>query len=463
MVLISDGRVEDAETVAVEGVNFQLINVAINDDNVGIVSLAASRQYERPEQLNIVATLQNFGSQPATLGVELIIAGDHMGIQTVDLEPGIPPVDAMDFDPLRAIATVTFPESGREALEFAGSGVIEVVIDHVDALPIDNRAAAVIPPPQDMSILVVTPGNADLMWKVGGMPLDVTRMTPEEYENATDDLLLEAGRLKYDVVIFDACTTARLPTGNYLFISAVPQVEGFELGELREFDSVFDWDESHPVMRYADPVNVDMLTTHELVLPGHARVLVDGIKGPLVAAVNHQGNRYVITGFSLLSQDRSHFNTTWATKDTFLIFLLNTFDYLAGRLEVDIQALLRPGDVLPIAVPEDCKKIDIVRPDGEDDHVVPGSLTTAYYGRTDLVGVYRATPTADGSSTYAVNLFSRNESFIRPNTEFVIGGTAVTSQQRVETVNVPVWPWLLTLALAVLFLEWAVYSRRILV
>ncbi len=47
--------------------------------------------------------------------------------------------------------------------------------------------------------------------------------------------------------------------------------------------------------------------------------------------------------------------------------------------------------------------------------------------------------------------------------DFAIGGEAVQSKSSTRMANVPLWPWFLLVALAFLFLEWAVYSKRIFV
>ncbi len=108
-------------------------------------------------------------------------------------------------------------------------------------------------------------------------------------------------------------------------------------------------------------------------------------------------------------------------------------------------------------------EVTVTRPDDTTEAAIVGSSRTAHYGRTDLVGVYSASPTVGGSTFYAVNLFSPNESRIQPNADFTIGGEAVQSKSATRMANVPLWPWFLLAALGFLFLEWAVYSKRIFV
>ena len=154
-VLFSDGRIEDAGELMLQRMILQIVrDIAVNNDNVGIVTLAASRYYERPELLTVFSTVQNFGPGEVSLDVELFIAGEHRDIQSITLAPGIAPLDAEDYDATKALRDVAFDE-----VEFFDSGVIEVRLSRKDDLPTDNQAFAIIEPPRNVKVLLVTPGN----------------------------------------------------------------------------------------------------------------------------------------------------------------------------------------------------------------------------------------------------------------------------------------------------------------
>jgi Mg-chelatase subunit ChlD len=465
VVLLSDGRVHDADKVAVENMSIDLIALGAASDNVGIVSMQASREYERPELLNVVAVVQNFGPQPVTLDVELFIAGDHRDVQTVELGPGQAPpegAEAPEFDASAAVRGVSFPAGENEELVFEGSGVIEVVLRRSDALPADNRSVAVVPPPREVAVLLVSGGNILLRHLLSTLPIQLTVMTPQAYEDAPEAQLSEGGRSRFDAVVFDDCSTARLPLGGYFFFGGLPQLEGFQRGEDRQPDVIFDWDDRHAVLRYVSPYDVYINGWHGMELPSNAVTLMQAGGGPALAAVNHQGNRFLISSFGLLDSSRAP-NTNWPFRHHFLIFMDNAVQYLSGRLEIGIDMPLRPGDALPLRVPQGTARVQITRPDGSLDSVMVGDLTTAQYGRTDEVGVYTAQPTEDGTTSFAVNLFSPQESQILPNDRLTVGGAVVEGRAAVRVVNVPLWPLLLLTALAALLLEWAVYSRRVMV
>ena len=68
-----------------------MVKIGQRSDNVGIVTMNAMRNYERPEFLQVFASIRNFSDQPMTVDATLYFDGEHMDVQTVDLAPGIAP------------------------------------------------------------------------------------------------------------------------------------------------------------------------------------------------------------------------------------------------------------------------------------------------------------------------------------------------------------------------------------
>ena len=84
-----------------------------------------------------------------------------------------------------------------------------------DALPCDDVAQVVLPPPKLLSVLVVTDGNYYLERGINSLGLkNPVTMLPTQYEqkHPTD----------YDVIVFDRYSPAQLPaTGNFMYFGAV--------------------------------------------------------------------------------------------------------------------------------------------------------------------------------------------------------------------------------------------------
>ena len=111
--------------------------------------------------------------------MELFIAGEPRDIQSVTLAPGIAPPEAQDYDVTKATRDVAFDE-----VEFFDSGLIEVRLSRKDGLPTDNQAFAIIEPPRNVKVLLVTPGNVHFREALSEGPFQLTVMSPEDYENA---------------------------------------------------------------------------------------------------------------------------------------------------------------------------------------------------------------------------------------------------------------------------------------
>ena len=130
-------------------------------------------------------------------------------------------------------------------------------------------------------------------------------MTPDAYEQADDEELTEGGRSRFDVVILDGHSTQRLPAGAYFFFGAAPLLDGFGIGEIGNPDPeypdwVFNWDDGHPIMRYVNPLNVEIWRWRRLELPDNAVSLMDAHGGTVLAEVSHKQNRFLICAFGLL-------------------------------------------------------------------------------------------------------------------------------------------------------------------
>jgi len=85
-------------------------------------------------------------------------------------------------------------------------------------------------------------------------------MTPREYEQADAGQLSDGERSLFDVVMMDSHSTARLPQGNYFFWGGVPHIEGVGAGRMIDDQVIFNWDDTHPILRH---VAVETLFVYE--------------------------------------------------------------------------------------------------------------------------------------------------------------------------------------------------------
>lgn len=483
-VLFTDGRIEDASDLTMQRLDadkVEVVSIGRRVDNVGIMAMAARRNYERPEALEVFATVRNFGPKAVAFDAVLRIR-DELGVsqfadtQSVRLEPGISaqadagepaalPSTATDgsAEPaVGSVASIAFDE-----LVFEGGGVVEISLALDDALEADNKAWTVVRPPRRVRVLLVSQGNLFLQRVLPTLPLEVTMMSPVEYENAEEDALADGDRSVYDLVILDRHSTDRLPQGSYFFWGAVPLIDGVSMGERTSEADIFNWDESHPILRHVAVETIRVWDSYDLTVPSDTALLMEGESSPVMAYFSREARDYLICAFPIVIEDEATnqtlLNTTWATKAHFPVFMYNAVQFLTGSISAGGRIGVRPGEPASLPVRPNVRTVGIARPDGTRDAVATAGAATAHYARTRLVGIYRADGTPPGEDKFAVNLFNYTESDIRASEAVHIGANRVATSGQLQSVNRPFWPWVLAAILFVLLLEWVIYNKRVFV
>ncbi len=509
--LFTDGRIEDAETVSLQKFDVDSIsvtNVGARTDNVAILSMDARRHYERPEVLEVAATVQNFGPEPVTFDAVLYVGGQNVDVKTIGLEPALTPTPeprasaragAPSFAPrrvgegedsgtitgsirspplLRKDGAPTEPAPGSvgvvvfDEIEFEGGGVVEVVLRLDDALPADDHAWTIIDEPRHIRVLLVTEGNMFLTNVLDTLDLELVAMSPSEYEAADDDQLADGRRSLFDVVVMDRHSTSRLPRGNYFFFGAVPQIDGVQAGGMIDDQVIFNWDDTHPILRHVATETLFVYEWLDLRLPPEAVSIIEGETSPVLSYLTRDASQFVISAFALIVTDElgnPAYNTYWVTTVDFVVFMQNCVRYLAANLATVGRRSVTPGEPVTLPVPGRTREAKVHRPDGETDLVtLPEGEddlgpTTINYARTRRVGTYRIEPGVTGQDVFAVNLFNPSESRVEPVETVRIGAESVEAQAATVEVNEPAWPFLLMALLVILLLEWVVYNRRVFV
>jgi hypothetical protein len=469
--LFTDGRVEDTDEVAVEKFDvgrMRVVNVGKRMDNVAIVSMDARRRYEQPEILEVTALVQNFDAEPRNFDAVLYVDGQTVDVQSVSLASGLPSEGAPDAAsgraPVGSIRTVAF-----DNIEFGGSGTVEVALRIDDALSTDNRAWTIIPPPRRVSVLLVYDANPffnplDATLRV--LPIELKTMTPDQYEAADDKVLTDGRRSAFDVVVFDQHSTDRLSQGSYLFFGGTPQIDGVTAEGIVDDEVIFNWDETHPVLRHVAVEAVEVFQWRRLRLPPEAVSIVDGASSPVLAYLARGPSQYLIGAFGLIVKDKDgdfRYNTYWVHNADFIVFTYNAIQFLASNIATSGTMVARPGQPVTVPVPADADTVVIRRPDGSTDKVAAPSRQTLQYARTRHVGVYEVSPAVPGHGVFAVNLFNPTESRIEPVPALTLGAGEVSTLAASIQVNKPAWPYILIALLAVLVLEWVVYNQRVFV
>lgn len=455
LVLVSDGRIDDLRELTLRSGTLERIQIGAARDNVGITALRTQRNYERPEILSVYLSLRNFGPEAAETDVRLFVDEMLVTARAVQLEAA-PAASSAESQPAAQSSGAATSLSFDLPLDQAA--VITARLRREDALAVDNAAFAVVPPPRRLRVLVVTERNVLLDSVLGGLPLaEYPFVTPADWEANAGQRFDVDGRCPFDVVILDKVQPTRFPAGNYLFIGAIPPLEGFSVGERVENHPLIWWDETHPVLRYAALEYVYVGESFALKTPAQAEVLIEGPKGPVLARYARDGRHCLVLSFAIE-------NSTWWTKQSFGVFMYNAIRYLgAGGAEVE-RGPTRPGETLRIPLPPDATEALLLLPaDGGRVPLKPDASGVAYFGGAERVGIYCVEKGVPGLDRFAVNLEDESESDIAPPEVVKIEGRPVQTIAAIRTSTPEVWRWFVGVVLVLVLLEWWVYNRRVMI
>jgi hypothetical protein len=446
LVLFSDGRIQDLDSVVVASDELIFHRIGESPDNVAVTAMNSRRSYEQPEQVEVFASLANYGTEPVTRDVQLAIDGNVHAVRSV----AIPACQAQAGD-------VPF-KPGQIAVNFSlshsDSGVLEVRQLGADALARDDAAWSILEPPKRLSVLLVTKGNPVLESALQACPLArLDPCTPAGFE-ALDPAVF-AAQQRYDVIVLDNHVPARLPQCRYLVFGPPPN--GIDVNSPRELDNqvVVDWRSQHPVLQYVNLTNLFALKCRKLELPRDAEVLAEFNESPALALVRRQGSTYLLAGFDILQSN-------WPFEPSFVLFCYNAVSFLGAQVSSGSRHELAVGEPISIeSVPAEAA-LTLTRPDFTKVELTPDPSGTVRFPGTHRVGIYTVEAPDQPKRLYAVNLLDAEESRIEPRDQIKFSSVTIAAQdQMVQRANVLLWPLLVLAALVLVCLEWLAYNLRV--
>jgi hypothetical protein len=460
VLLFSDGKASDAAGLTLQG-NLRFVPVGRPESpNLAIVALSARRNYERPNEVHVFARAANYGPEPVSADVRLGIDGKPSRIATVKL----PPQRWQDAAWVAANAGAKKDSPAQDSVEFtvdlAEAAVLSVeLLNTQDALASDDRAYVVVPPARSLNVVLVTDGNYFLEKALATLPLKKpVVLSPSDYlAKLPEDA---------DVVLFDRWMPDRLPqAGTFVYFGCVPpegkvsakrNAAGFELSQQPE---VLDWRREHPILRHVSLAKRQIADSLRLSVPLDAQVLVDGSDGPLMVLHREPRRTHLVVAFDLLSTD-------WPTRPSFPVFLNSAMQFLAYASESNVRESYRPGFSPTLergAIVQVSPGATSISADGPTKVTAPvptsGDVTLP---PLDQVGVYTTTPPVPPYDKIAINLLDENESNIMPATR-TPGSAGQPVLAGAGQARLDLWWWIVALAaLPLLYLEWWIYTRRVL-
>lgn len=452
LVLFSDGKIRDLDDVVTGPDELKFHRVGESSENVAVVAMQARRSYEQPEEVAVFAGLANYGGSPVDCQVQLSVDGSVRSVRPVRLPAWHGSRDKSGRAG-KVSVSFSFPQPGSATVE------VRLLVD--DALPADNAAWAILPPPKKLSVLLVSAGSPALAAALGSCSLaGLDEVTPEQFEKMDRSAL--ALKKRYDVIVLDGHAEAKvesLPRGQYLVFGPPPQGIGVRARRVKAAQVIVDWHRRHPVLQHVNLGSLFLSAYQRMVLPRDGRALAEFSDGPAVAILRRGGSVFLLVGFDVME-------TNWPFEPGLVMFCYNATRHLGMELVQTQQASLPVGSALAVRAPAgDVSEVHLTGPDGLDVKLTRDSAGTFRYPKAARAGVYTvaagSAETANITRRFAVNFLDPAESDIYPETGLVLSGREVQAETAPPRSNRELWPVLAAIALALVCLEWFIYNSKV--
>jgi hypothetical protein len=469
--IISDGRVlGGGQPMSLAGAQLRYIPIgggsggmagAADPDNLGIISFSARRDFDKPEIVQVFARVANFAASPVQANLALMLDGNVTRVQPITLKAAPPRTDS--DTPAKSTGHET---SVQFDFVLPGSALVELSHDYDDQLVSDNAVRLTLAPARRLRVLLVTLGNAFITKGIESAGVrQLAFMTPEKFEKQ-DPVSLKRGGWDaagasglagegFDVIVFDGYNPTTTPMVDSLYIASAPPIDGIQRVPSREDEPasqrVLTWERNHPLLRYVTLDDVILSEPGRLIVSHQATVLATGQSGPIMAEIVQDGVRHVVASFDVLKSN-------WPIKISFPVFLGNTVQTLGlGGLANDAGIAYRTGEIA--SIPADTgDELTYTGPATMSVRRTQGAAVLPPFNR---VGLYTADATVDPPfDRLGVNLLSLDESDIRTAGVLNVSTVAGDTIAQASTIRREVWRWFVWGALAVMLIEWLVYTRR---
>ena len=335
-----------------------------------------------------------------------------------------------------------------------GTAAIEARLsDHEnDYLPLDDVAYAVHEGGVTNRTLLVTAGNLFLEQVFSVLPgVEAFKTTPDS------DLMQE----EFDLYVFDGVALPDpLPQADMLIINPpAGETAASSAGDLLNVTGIFSNTVAirladSPLLQFVDWQDVHVRQAKNVDAPW-ARTLVEAEGGPLILTGEQNGQRIAVFTFDLRDSDLP-------LQIAFPVLMANITSWLTPGRAFDAPTGLRPGDPVSISPASATTAVLVEKPDGTVWTAEVGE-DAIIFPETNQLGLYHVSLRDDegtrATGSFAVNLFSPMESAIAPAASLDIGQVTAETEHEGDVGQRELWPWLLTVGLIILAVEWWVYHR----
>ena len=425
--ILSDGRIADLDKVGTRAIDVTFLQIGETRDNAGIVAFSDREPPGGTGPRQAFALIHNDGTEPLETTLSLYFNDDLLAVEQIHVSAG------EDAEAIFAHGDL-------------GEGILRAELDYEDRLAVDNTAWLALRPAAFVKTLIVAaPDSVDAYYLKRALMLEsraeLSAVAPADYVD-TDE---------FDLIIFDQFAPQTLPNATLLFFNALPSVPGLQAQGDIENPPILAKDAEHPVMRFLNPATVAIAKATRVDLPPGARSLLSTEGGPLIADISTSGRQILLVTFNIAESN-------WPWNLSFPLFLQNVV-YWTPRSSLAEEQSVASGSPLILMPSPGIDSAAVKRPDGVTERVELDPLRPTYFGRTERTGTYEITRGKE-TERFAVNLLDKNESTIAPADSLSFGRGEIEAVHGTVQQNKELWRWLILLAVAILAVEWWIYSRR---
>jgi len=390
-----------------QGGAIKVISVGRPKENLAITSFHVTTPSFGSSQLQARVEVTNFSSRERRFQLSLKGEGKVLSAGTHTLAP-------------RREMTTSFER-------FPSYPYYEAELEASDALALDNRRFAVSPASKEFKILGVSP-RPEALHSLRLIPgLSVNVIPPGAYEKSRDE--------EHSLQIFHFSAPSQLPQSHALLVLPPRENPLVAQGRVLSPPVISGWREPHPLTRYVNFALFGPAYARSLKPLSFADSIVESPEGPLVAAVEHQGFRYLVLGFD-------PFPYLGRKNLPMSIFTMNFLEWFYEGLRGSVTAT---GEPLHLRVQEDGV---LVTPKGDK---LPIRRDSSLFSRTFFQGLYQVVQ-GDQQAFFAVNLQNVKESDL--SNPAPIDLKEETGNSGSPSLLFSLWPYLLLLSILLLVLEW---------
>ena len=394
--------------------------------NVAITRFDFRQERASEDRFQMLMTVRNYTDTPVTVPASATLDGRVLFQRTLELA-------ARDTQTL----VLAFP--GRAL----GQAIARIDVD--DDLAADNQAFAAVNLHDPLRVLLLSRGNFYLESVLEALP-NVELVKRDEL--GTEDLARLAR--SHDVVVFDGIAAPELPPGNFLLVNTVaPGLPFSEAGRVTQPGILGSGPSA--LMRGMDLTAVRIDEARRVVVrervPGLQRLFWSR-ETDLALALLDDGLKVVYLGFDLAGSN-------FPRQAAFPLFISQGMAWLRPRGDDRLSSHIAAGATHSIGVPAAQTQVTVRAPSGAavTSEVKDG---TAAFDATAAAGIYRYT-VGDVARYFAVSLTDARESDV--NSRWASSARREPAQPASNDAQtlVPLWPYLLVVAVVLLALEWFVW------